>query len=315
MLLATRHDDGFDQWEDQICHTFLPLRAKRDRPALGFTGKLHATNLGSVLLADIKASEAMVERTPKLIKSEDPELYKFSLQLSGTSIVEQDERQALLKPGDLAIYDTSRPYRISFSDDFRMIVAMFPKTMTRIPQRQMSSQTAVAMPSKSGTNVYIAHLMSGLASQLQDPDTALDTHLGDAIVDLVTASFAQRIPHGLEVPGSESHRTLVERASTIARQRLGDPELSSQSIADLLFVSVRYLQKAFEAQGTSVSTMIRELRLEQCRRDLTNPHADHVPIAQIASKWGLRDPAHFSRIFRKAYGASPRDFRKNRELG
>ncbi|WP_260867741.1 helix-turn-helix domain-containing protein [Streptomyces sp. SAJ15] len=66
-----------------------------------------------------------------------------------------------------------------------------------------------------------------------------------------------------------------------------------------------------DAQGVSVAAWIRRSRLERCRRDLVDPLLRSRPIHAIAWKWGLTDPAHFSRSFRVvAYGMSPRDYRR-----
>ena len=46
-------------------------------------------------------------------------------------------------------------------------------------------------------------------------------------------------------------------------------------------------------------------RLEHCRRDLEDPALAHETVLAIASRWGLRNPGHFSRLFHAAYGMSP----------
>lgn len=303
-------DTGFEAWEDQICHTFVPLRARCSDGASGFSGQVGSTMLGSVVLAQVAASHAQVERTPRLIKADDPELYKFGLQISGTSIIEQDDRQARLLPGDLAIYDTSRPYRISFSDDFQMTVAMFPRSLVRLPEKHMASLTAVRLAGDAGLGALIAPLMKGLTAQLSGARPVIATHLGDAVVDLVTAAFAQQLQRPLDPGSTAAHRTLVEQVRKFVDERLQDPGLTSRMVADAHFVSVRYLQKVFEAEGTSVSTLIRTRRLERCRRDLADPGSEFVSIAQVGHRWGFPDAAHFSRLFRSTYGHSPREFRK-----
>ncbi|MDG9673642.1 helix-turn-helix domain-containing protein [Micromonospora sp. DH14] len=53
---------------------------------------------------------------------------------------------------------------------------------------------------------------------------------------------------------------------------------------------------------------IRAKRLAQCRRDLANPLV-RQPIHAIAARWGFRDKAHFSRLFRARYGRSPQAYR------
>ncbi|KRB80109.1 hypothetical protein ASE01_00980 [Nocardioides sp. Root190] len=305
-----RTEHGFEAWEDQICHTFVPLRARCADDATGFSGEVDSAMLGSVMLAEVSASHALVERTPRLIRSDDPELYKFGLQVSGTSLIEQDDRQARLRPGDLAIYDTSRPYRITFSDDFRMTVAMFPRALVRLPAQQMAAMTAVRLAGDNGLGALIAPLMKGIGAELNASRPVIATHLGDAVVDLVTAAFAQQLDRPLEPDSPASHRALVAKVRTFVDERLPDPSLTSKSVADAHFVSVRYLQKVFATEGMSVSTLIRTRRLERCRRDLVDRTCEHLSIAQIGCRWGFPDAAHFSRLFRSTYGVSPREFRK-----
>ena len=58
-----------------------------------------------------------------------------------------------------------------------------------------------------------------------------------------------------------------------------------------------------------MSGWIRAQRLEHCRRDLVNPALAEEPVTSIAAHWGLIDAAHFSRLFKSAYGSAPRDYR------
>ncbi|MBN6040995.1 helix-turn-helix domain-containing protein [Amycolatopsis sp. 195334CR] len=300
---------GFDDWEHRICRTFVPLRAHRpDGPE--FRGGVGSANLGSVVLAGVSASCAVVERTRRLIRQDDPELYKFGLQVSGTSVVEQDDRQARLTPGDLAIYDTSRPYRISFSDDFRMTVAMFPRKLVRLPEQRMAGLTAVRLAGDSGLGSLIAPLLKGLGGELDATTTVIATHLGDAVVDLVTAAFAQQLQQPLDEDDSAARRALRARVGRFIDDHLADPDLTSTAVAEAHFVSVRHLQKVFEAEGVPVSALIRSRRLEHCRRDLADPRCAHLPIAAIGRRWGFTDAAHFSRLFRGTFGRSPREYRR-----
>jgi AraC-like DNA-binding protein len=310
MSLPEKPGTAFDEWENRICRTFVPLRARREAACTDFHGDVASTALGSVVLAEVTADEVVVERTPRLIRQDDPELYKFGLQVSGTSVVEQDSRQAHLRPGDLSIYDTSRPYRIAGSDDFQMTVAMFPRHLVRLPERQLAELCAVRLAGDTGLAALISPLMRGLAAGFTSGGAVIATHLGDAIVDLVTAAFAEKLslPCRLDVPAS--HRTLVTEVHAYIERHLHEPGLSTQTIARAHFVSARHLQKVFEAEGMSVSALIRSRRLERCRRDLVDPLLADVPLAVIGQRWGFSDAPHFSRLFRAAFGESPRDYRK-----
>lgn len=311
VALLDRPGAVFDEWEQQICRTFVPLRARRrEADFAGFRGSVASTALGSVVLAEVAAGEVIVERTPRLIRADDPELYKFGLQVSGTCVIEQDSRQAHLHPGDLSVYDTSRPYSVSCSDDFRMTVAMFPRHLIRLPEGQMAGLCAVRLAGDTGIAALVSPLMRGLATALTSGEAVIATHLGDAVVDLVTAAFAERLflPPHLDVPAS--HRGLVAETTSYIERHLPEPDLSTQSIARAHFVSARHLQKVFEEEGMSVSAFIRSRRLERCRRDLADPLLADIPVAVIGRRSGFPDAAHFSRLFRAAFGESPRDYRK-----
>ena len=55
---------------------------------------------------------------------------------------------------------------------------------------------------------------------------------------------------------------------------------------------------------------VRERRLENCRRDLEDPALGHRGVQAIAHHWGFEDPAHFSKIFKAAYGEPPGQYRR-----
>lgn len=102
----------------------MPLQVTSDRPD-PFWGRIRSANAGGeVHISEVSAGQHVVERTPELIARADRRYYKLSVMLSGTGLLVQDNREAVLRPGDLAIYDTHRPYSLVFDDDFRTLVLM-----------------------------------------------------------------------------------------------------------------------------------------------------------------------------------------------
>ncbi|MBM0279038.1 helix-turn-helix domain-containing protein [Micromonospora tarensis] len=49
--------------------------------------------------------------------------------------------------------------------------------------------------------------------------------------------------------------------------------------------------------------------MSRCRRDLSDPALRNQPVHTIGARWGFPDKAHFSRVFRAAYGSSPQEHR------
>ncbi|GAB2818652.1 helix-turn-helix transcriptional regulator [Streptomyces daliensis] len=128
------------------------------------------------------------------------------------------------------------------------------------------------------------------------------------------ARTAPHHPH--HPPASEAllpyvPRTLLAQIRAYIAGRLGDAELTPEVIASAHHISLRYLHKLFQQDGHTVAGWIRERRLEQCRRDLANPQLTTRPIHVIAARWGFTNAAHFSQVFRGAYGLSPRQFRQH----
>jgi AraC-like DNA-binding protein len=105
-------------------------------------------------------------------------------------------------------------------------------------------------------------------------------------------------------------RTLLLRIHAFIEQNLGETDLSPGIVAAAHHVSVRHLHRLFEAQDTTVAAWIRRRRLERCRRDLADPAFIAVPVSAVAGRWGMPDSAHFSRLFRRAYGLPPAEYRR-----
>ncbi|MDF3303767.1 helix-turn-helix domain-containing protein [Rhodococcus sp. T2V] len=134
-------------------------------------------------------------------------------------------------------------------------------------------------------------------------------HLGDAVLDLVAAAFAEQL-HLADRPTPLSRGDeLQARVTAFIDERLADRELDVRSIAAAHHISVRHLQKKFEAEGDTASGWIRRRRLEQCRRDLADPRYRDLTVSAIGARWGFTDAAHFSRLFKATHGSTPGTYR------
>lgn len=300
------HD--FTQWREIVSSSFVPLEVTSDN-ADAFRGRMKSRAVGEILITEISATSHQVHRTPSLIAQNDKKYIKMSLQMSGSGLLLQDGRQAVLGPGDIAIYDTSRPYTLEFHGDFRSLVVMFPHSHIDLPADSLARLTATRIVGDEGIARLVGPFLIHLARNMDRLVGHSGIRLVHNAIDLVTTVLYSQLD-ATEGDASNSHRaSLLREVHAYIDTHLSDPELSPRDIAAATFISTRHLHGIFKEQGVTVSAWIRSRRLEHCRRDLTDPLLESKPVSAIAARWGFTDASHFSRLFRSTFGEAPTRFR------
>jgi AraC-like DNA-binding protein len=301
--------DRAELWVEAISALFVPLECTPHHGA-AFYGRLRAGALGPVQLCALEVSPHTVKRTPRLAANTAGDEYKLSLNLGGEALIVQDGRDAVLRPGDFAIYDCTRPYTLVANNPFRMLVCVLPRDIIGLSPERIAQATATRIPGSGGIAWAMAPFLKRLADLAIREEVPADEHrVVESVVDLVESLCAGVISEDVG-PHAHSRAELLLRIRAYIDSHLGDPELTPTQIAAAHFVSKRYLHKLFEAEGVSVSRWIRERRLERCRRDLAEDQRREETVTRIGMRWGLMDAGHFSRLFRDAYGCTPTEYRR-----
>jgi AraC-like DNA-binding protein len=292
-------------WRREVASSFVAL----DVHPLGddpFWARCSRIDVGDVSVFRIEHAASIVARTPKLVRRGPSDLVKVSLQLEGEELIEQDGRAALLHAGDLAIYDTSRPYTLRFDGEASLLVFTFPRGYLDIPRDELAAVTATAFPLDSPLGRVVNPFLVGLAHSLAELPGAHGRRLARTGLDLLMTLLSTQLQQ--EVRRDPRRQLLHEILGTVDTM-LADPEVSPATIAAAHFISTRHLHALFAENGITVAGWIRERRLEHIRRDLADGALADVPIARVAARWGLVNPAHFSRLFRTTFGQSPSEYR------
>lgn len=298
--------DSIDRFRTAVSESFVPLRVETSQPS--FRGLIRAGSADGIHITEVGATPHVVERTPELIVRAPRDAYKVSLMLSGTGLLIQDGREAVLREGDFAIYDTNRPYTLSFDHEFRNLVLMFPHSAVTLPPELLGQLTAVRLPGDTGVGAVVVAYLARLGTQLEELNGTTGARLARCAVDLVSTVLVRELR--LDDAPADPHRALLRRIHAYIDDHLDAVDLGPGSIAAAHYISVRHLHSLFRESGSTVSAVIRSRRLERCRRDLLEPMLAERPVAAIGSRWGFGDAAHFSRTFKSAYGVSPNAYRR-----
>jgi AraC-like DNA-binding protein len=136
------------------------------------------------------------------------------------------------------------------------------------------------------------------------------THVHDLVA--LTLGATRQAAEAARARGVRAAR--LSRAKAYIAEKCSDPALSVGTVAALLGVTPRYLQKLFEGDGGTFSAFLRDQRLARAHRALTQPEFDSSQVSAIAYEVGFGDLSYFNRCFRQRYGATPRDIREAHRL-
>ena len=85
------------------------------------------------------------------------------------------------------------------------------------------------------------------------------------------------------------------------------PMTSAREIAEYFHISQSYLCKLFHENGTTVTTVIQEIRLQQARSLLEQ---SDLSVQNIAELVGYHDLTYFIKLFKRYFSVTPYQYRK-----
>lgn len=311
MSLSTRSSLTLSEWREAVASPFGSLEVNTEDPD-GFRADLGVVTVGEVSLFDMTTPAHTVDRLITAIPTDVVPYCKLSLQMEGESTLAQDGRHCVLRPGDLALYVTQRPYRLSYPGAQRSLVVYFPESFVQMTPDQIGQVTAVPIARNEGLGRVAVPLFEQIALNFEVLTGPYAGSLLRSALDMLVTVLSSELS---QADGALANNLLFQQAVAYVDTHLDNPELSPRMIAEALFVSVRHLHAQFSSGGLTVSSYIRGRRLELIRRDLADPLHVSESIQSIGTRYGLADSSQVSRLFRAEFGESPSGYRSRMMLG
>lgn len=294
-------------WEEAISDLYTKTAVTIESSGQ-FYGRINWHRIGDVVLSDISSTRSVITRESRYIHPNGDNLFQINFQLEGAGTVIQDGREAVTRPGEVTIYDSSRPYEMRFDGPFRQLSVDFPRRMFEDRLRCSERVTARGLSGTTGPARFLYSYVQALMTGMSDEDMGIADHLQENLLQLLSLAL---VPLDSASPfrDSDSDHAALSRVKAYIRAHLSDSSLSPSAIAKGQGLSLRKLYYLFEEEGTTIWRFIQNSRLDHCRKDMEDGHMSGRSISDIALTWGFKDSAHFSRTFRHRFGLTPREFR------
>jgi len=293
-----------EEWRESLKETFTGLVPDHVRGS-GPVGRLAKAQLGEVSLFTVVGEPQTLRRSVAQSRRLPTDLLKVCIQRSGSAVVQQGDREVAIGPGQMALYDIARPYALRLEGSWRCDVIAFPRIALPLAERDI----ATAMRNRAPTHGPGQLLTALVRNVISEGCASGSQQLASAAVALVAAAFAGSD----HVPADRDAQRL--RVIAFIRAHLSDPDLDHNMIAGAHHLSPRSLHRLFESEPNTASQLIRSLRLDAIRRDLSSEQHVDESIATVAARWGIYDMAGLCRRFRSLYGMTPSDVRPVRPRG
>lgn len=300
--------ERLDYWTQTVCDQIVPVQIDpRGAEQLAGTA-MRSTGLGALQVRQVVGGEHVYVRGEREIRAGDPGTLQVGMQLTGSSLLVQDGREAVMGAGDIVLYDSSRPFSLVMDARFHWQVFLLPKEKLRRSDREIATLTAVRIDGSTGVAGVVARFLRDVADRSDELEAdgsaaALCENAADLVGTLVRSELGQQ----WEV--RDPQRMVLDAALSFIEAHLRDPSLGPERIAHAVNVSVRRLHQLFATTGRSVGEHVRDLRLAGVRRDLADPRLSGLSIARVAAAHGWQNASAFSRQFRLTESCTPTEFR------
>ncbi|MFF8277956.1 helix-turn-helix domain-containing protein [Streptomyces lateritius] len=256
------------------------------------------------------ASEWLVQVLSGMPGEEGGNFLYLGMHVQGPVTSVRDGAPSPLEPNDLVFCDPARRHLLRFGDGCRMLFFRIPRCYLGVTESELNQVVGVPVRGGEGLGALVSDFLSALAAEAEFRRSSIGDRRARTAVHLLSVLVMELLETDTADEAADASRggnETLSRIRAFVEEHLMDPDLSPESIARAHHISVRYLHKLFQSDGTTVSQWVRRRRLEACRIELGRSHR-RTTMAAVAHRWGFSSPSHFSRTFRGAYGMSPSEW-------
>lgn len=294
-------------WQDALREAYFPL----DVRSIGDNGRpaqLFAQDLPNLRVGGVSCGAMAIRHLKEHVSTGGGgDYFHIPMPLMNPIRVVQRGREALVRPGDLAMISTADQYVYEQPTENRLRTLRINGKMLRECNASADDLTAISF----SADIPEVRLFMSYAQTLTDVVANLSPSTASGAVNVLfdMLKVAMLAGQGTAVGGSSVRTAHAQRALRIIEERFRDPDFGIEQLAKDFGCTPRYLQQIFQERHQSVSEVIRMRRLAAAKRILQDVWMGGLSVSQVAYRSGFNNPNHFSKIFLAHYGMRPTDMR------
>jgi AraC-like DNA-binding protein len=302
--------DRIPFWREHYGHVMMRVDLE---PAKGaaFEACISSLALPGLQLMEASSSPVKISRAGEYLADGNDDLV-LAVNRSGSVIVASGGREQSLRDHEAILLTGGEAVSFHRTSLGRSFTLRVPRPM--VESTVVSADDALMRPISGDRGAL--RLLVDYASWLLNAGASMDApllnlsvrHVHDLLALTIgpTAGFAETA----RTRGLRAARLKLAKSYVVAHSHRHD--ISVSAVAASLNVTPRYVQRLFEADGTTFSDFLVGQRLARAHRLLCDPGSSHAAISTIAYDAGFGDLSYFNRRFRRFYGLTPRDVRGDR---
>lgn len=292
-------------WRDFMSMIYYRVDVSSPR-AEGLRGELRELQLGPVGLSRFNSDQQRVFRHRSSAKQDNSDHFVFIFPRQGQCYFDQAGRSADFGPGSVVMLRSSESYEASCGDGFENVTIKVPAPVLEARVETIGARCA----SLDAANPVIVPIVADMAARLIEAQDGLpvdESHLSQSLIELLAAMMAGGPEAGSHEDSSRG-MMLVWRSKLAAyiRRHMMDPDLSPEHVARAHGISVRYIHRIFQNQGTSFGRWVLEQRLKAARAAIVADRSSCKTLQAIAFDCGFSNQSHFSTSYKELFGETPR---------
>lgn len=292
------------EWRDWAASTIAPIEVEVF-DADAFAARWVSHGIGQLRLLHLHAPAQRVTHTGYSSAMRAAPSIQLVYARHGAMKTVMGGKRFIVEPGQCVLLDNTRFYQMEMDTPHECIDLMMPQSWL---ERHLPDPEALLARPVDTTHGWGAPLGALLEAVLTDgidhaplPRPLLAEQLGSLL------ALATGYPDSAVSPRHRGH--LARRILRLIERDYADPDLGPERVARECGISKRYLQTLLAASGTGFVAEMNAMRLDRASEMLGDRRGQVLSVADIAYRTGFLDPGYFTRLFRKRFGITPRQWR------